>query len=150
MSNKLRKYRNRGLFPIFEDFDHLFNLLPYVSSNVQNSQYSERLGQTDVIKTEKEYKFSIDVPGLTKEDVKINIDGQELRVSAERNTECGNNSDNEEFLVCERSHRRFDRSWTLPKDINLDESEAKVTNGVLTISLPRINEKANKKKIEIM
>ncbi|MFO1225876.1 Hsp20/alpha crystallin family protein [Roseateles sp.] len=88
----------------------------------------------DVSETEAAYTVKLDVPGVPKDAVKINIEGRRVTIDAEqsRDTE---KKDGERVLYRERSVSRFSRSFTLPQEINQSESSAALDQGVLTLTL---------------
>ncbi|MEO3692341.1 Hsp20/alpha crystallin family protein [Roseateles paludis] len=88
----------------------------------------------DVTETEAAYTVKLDVPGVPKDAVKINIEGRRVTIDAEqsRDTE---KKDGERVLYRERSVSRFSRSFTLPQEINQTESNAALEHGVLTLTL---------------
>ena len=90
--------------------------------------------------TEKkdQYQVSLAAPGLKKEDFKIDVDGNMLTISSEK--EENKEEKNEKFNRKEYSYSSFSRSFTLPEEINKEKIEAKYEDGVLNISLPRKEE----------
>jgi len=83
-----------------------------------------------------------------KEDISINVDDNVLTISGERKIE--EERKDEEFYRVESVYGKFERSFTLPEDVDADKIEAEVKDGVLTIRIPKaqVVEKAPK-KIEI-
>lgn len=86
----------------------------------------------------KEYKVELAAPGLKKEDFKIDIDGNMLTISSEK--EVNKEEKDKEFTRKEYSYSSFSRSFTLPDEIKKDKIGAKYEDGVLKISLPRKEE----------
>lgn len=74
-----------------------------------------------------------ELPGFTKEDVEITIEQGVLHISAERSTEQRNGSD----LLNERRYTRYHRSFSLPTAVDDTKVDAKLNNGVLTLTLPK-------------
>jgi len=85
--------------------------------------------------------------GLTKDDIKVDIDHGVMTVSAERKPR--EKKEGVEYLASERSYRRFSRSFSLPEDVDLDKTDAKVENGVLTMTIGRKVNKKSAKTVEI-
>lgn len=75
-----------------------------------------------------------DLPGLTKEDVDIEVNDGMLTISGERSEEQQEGGDN--FYRTERSYGRFSRTIPLPEDVNEDQIDATFNNGVLEVTLP--------------
>lgn len=101
---------------------------------------------TDVVETDKSYTLSMDLPGLKKEDIKIEVLDNVLNVSGERKNEISH-EDNQSYRV-EKSYGSFRRSFTLPRIVSPDGIEAHYENGVLNLTLPK-TQLAQSKKIEI-
>ncbi len=85
-----------------------------------------------------EYMVSLAVPGMKKDDFKIDIDGNMLTVSSEQ--EESKEEKDKKFTRKEYNYSSFCRSFTLPEEINREKIEAKYEEGVLKISLPRKEE----------
>lgn len=106
-------------------------LLPYEGKNIWEPLL-------DLSETEKEFKISADLPGVNKDDIKININENTVDISAETKTE--EKEEKEGFLRRERSYTSFKRSFTLPKNIDPKTVKAKYEKGVLTLRLPKVKE----------
>jgi HSP20 family protein len=85
-----------------------------------------------------EYQVSLAVPGMKKDDFKIDIDGNMLTISSEK--EENKEEKDKKFTRKEYNYSSFSRSFTLPEEINKEEIEAKYEDGVLKIALPRKEE----------
>ena len=81
-----------------------------------------------------EYLVSLAVPGLKKNDFKIDVDGNMLTISSER--EESKEEKDKKFTRREYNYSSFSRSFTLPEQIIREKIEAKYEDGVLKISLP--------------
>ncbi len=125
--------------------NELFKNINYLSEGMDD--WNERLGSCDVTKSEEEYNVVIDVPGLTKNEIDIEVDNKNIIISGERKKR--DTSTEITFIRSERSYRRFERSWRLPEDVDVEGLTATVRNGVLNIVLPRISTTPKKQKIEI-
>jgi HSP20 family protein len=98
----------------------------------------------DVAETEAGYSVSVDLPGVAKEDVKITIDGRHVSIDAECRRE-QEKKEGERVLYRERSSQSFSRSFTLPVEVDQDASQAKLENGVLTLTLSKKRASAAKR-----
>ena len=96
--------------------------------------------------TEEEKFFAVylDVPGLKKEEIDIEIKDNRLFVAGERKASV----DQEKVLRSERRYGKFSRIFTLPQDVNTDAVEARFEEGVLSVILPKV-EKVLPKKVTI-
>ena len=105
--------------------------------------------KTDVKETEKNYILDVDLPGFKKEDVNLNLENGYLTISAKREHKVDNENSKENFVRRERSFGQFSRSFYVG-DVEQDEIEAHLENGILTIKLPKEEEKkAKSNRIEI-
>jgi HSP20 family protein len=89
----------------------------------------------DLKETDEALVVTMDLPGVRKEDVDISITDDELRVVAERKTET--EVAEKDFHKRERTYKRFERSVTLPVNIKVEETKARLAEGVLEITLPK-------------
>lgn len=101
---------------------------------------------TDIVEEKDDYVLRLDLPGLNKEDVKINFANNTLSVSGERKFE--NETNDKNYHRVERAYGKFYRSFTLPKEVKQDKIDANFQNGQLTITIPKAEE-AKPKEIEI-
>ncbi len=110
--------------PFFDVFDTMFELekgLDYPKTKIE--------------KTEKEYKVLVSVPGLSKDDLKIVVKEGILKISYEKEPT---------FFV-----GKFTRSYTLPDDVNENDIQGKVVNGILELTLPISKKKTLEKLISL-
>ncbi len=106
----------------------------------------------NVIETDKEYKVEIAAPGLTRDDFKIDInEDNELTVSMEKKVEKNEESEKEgkkhTYLRREFSYSSFRQRMILPDNVNVDNIDAKMENGVLTIDIPKKTEEEKRKNM---
>lgn len=92
------------------------------------------------------YLLEADLPGAKKEDIKINLDGQYLTIRAEQNTE--KTEERKNYVYKERSYGSCSRSFDV-SGVKTDEIKGKFTDGVLTLTLPKQEEKEGPDTIEI-
>lgn len=89
--------------------------------------------------------FRGDLPGIKKEEVKVEVeDGRILQISGERREEQEEKTD--KWHRVERSSGKFLRRFRLPENAKLDEVKAAMENGVLTVMVPKVEEKKPDKK----
>ena len=91
--------------------------------------------EVDLRETDKEYILSATVPGLSKDDVDINVTKDGITISGERKTE--EEKPGERFHFRQQSYGSFDVSYTLPSDVKPDEVKAIYKNGVLEVIMPK-------------
>jgi HSP20 family protein len=92
--------------------------------------------RVNVVETDKAFELQAELPGVKKEDVKISVENRRLTIEAEvkRNEE---KKEGENLVYAERSLSKFSRSFALPKEVDDGAAQAKLENGVLTLTLPK-------------
>ncbi|OIS96007.1 PREDICTED: 26.5 kDa heat shock protein, mitochondrial-like [Nicotiana attenuata] len=99
---------------------------------------------------EKSYKIRYDLPGLSKEDVKITVENGVVTIKGEHKEEQEEGSD-DEFWSSSRSYGYYNNSIVLPEDAKVDEIKAEMKDGVLTIVIPKTEiPKKDVKEIQVM
>ena len=88
----------------------------------------------DIAENDNEYKFSFEIPGTAKDDVKIWLEDDILTVSGEKKNSI---SENSEQLVTERAYGKFERSFRLGKQVERNKVSAEFVDGILVITLPK-------------
>lgn len=96
--------------------------------------------KTDIKDTGKEYQLIADLPGFKKEDIKIDINGEVLSISAERKEEKNEKDEEGKYIYRERSFGSYSRSFDI-SSIEAKDIQAAYTDGVLTLTLPKKEEK---------
>jgi HSP20 family protein len=94
-----------------------------------------------------QFIVSADLPGLTKDDVKVEINDDALTIQGERKRE--SEEKREGFHRSERSYGSFLRSIPLPEGVKADEAKAKFRDGVLEITMPALHRSESGRSIEI-
>ncbi|CAI9273649.1 unnamed protein product [Lactuca saligna] len=90
--------------------------------------------------TPEAHIFKADLPGLKKEEVKVEVEeGRVLQISGERSRE--HEEKNDKWHRVERSSGKFLRRFRLPESAKLEEVKASMENGVLTVTVPKAEEK---------
>ena len=126
----IRKYNNQNWIPsIFNDF---FDNDWMVKANATAPAIN-------VIESDKDYKVEVAAPGMTKEDFNIHLsEDNELVISMEKKNETKEeDKGNKKYLRREFSYSKFHQALILPDDVEKDKINANVTDGVLTIELPK-------------
>jgi HSP20 family protein len=101
--------------------------------------------QVDVRSNDDRVVFYFDVPGVKKEDLEITLERGVLTVKGARQFEAGNAK---EQLLLGRAYGSFNRSFSLPDNLDEEKLTAKLTDGVLAVEIPR-QKKAKPRRIEI-
>ncbi len=98
----------------------------------------------EILDEEKSYTIGLDIPGLKKEEIEIEVKDNHLHVTGERKAP----QVQETMLRSERKYGKFSRVFSLPQNVNAESIQAKFENGVLEITLPK-EEKSTTRKISI-
>jgi len=128
--NPIREMRN-----LQRDLDRFF------STNIAEPDFSFNsissfAPSCDLEETNSSYLFSFDIPGMKKEDIKIEVDNNNvLTISGERKDEF--EKKDKSFYQKERSCGSFERSFTLPNTVKAAQIEAQYNDGVLKVSVPK-------------
>lgn len=145
MKTQLRKFdRNGNIFPaIFNRYfnDDFFN--NFADGNI--------LPATNVSETEKAFSIELTVPGFTKDEIKVEIEKDILKISAQSRTENQEKDGNQKILRQEFKTSSFSRSFSIPENIDTENITASQKDGILVIRLPKQDKSIEDKvkKIEI-
>lgn len=100
--------------------------------------------------TNNEYKIKVQLPGVNKEDISVDIENDYLTVTAEIKEEKNKNNESEKIHTSEFRYGKYIRTISFDNPIKSEESKAEYKNGVLNIIIPKQKtEKAKPKKLEI-
>lgn len=100
----------------------------------------------DIKEEEKEYTIKAELPGLSKEDLRVEIRDGVLTIKGEKKGEKSERKNG--YHYAERRYGSFSRSFTLPENAT-PKIEANFLNGILTLTIPKSEEKREVKEIEI-
>lgn len=100
----------------------------------------------DMSENDSEFVVRMDLPGIPKKDIVINVEDHQLTVSGERKEE--KKEEKENYLRMERSYGRFFRSIPMPKNADVDNVKAEFKNGEMKILIPKTKE-SKARKIDI-
>ncbi len=121
------------------EFDRVFDgFFPARIDENENGETAVWSPRVDLVENENAYLIEADLPGIAKEDVKLNFHDGVLSISGERKAERKDEKDN--FVRVERSRGHFFRSFNLPMAVDVDSIEARHENGVLTVRVPKAEE----------
>ncbi|WP_300363867.1 Hsp20/alpha crystallin family protein [Hydrogenimonas sp.] len=95
---------------------------------------------------ENAYVVEVDLPGVKKEDIKVNIDPEKrtLTISGERKFK--EEVKKEDYYKIESSYGKFMRTFSLPENVDADHIDAKTEDGVLHITLPKLKKEEKEVK----
>lgn len=135
--------KNNGWFPTM--FDDFFNtdFMPRANSTAP---------AVNVKESEKAYTMEVAAPGIKKEFCRVGINDEgNLTVAIENKAELKHEDKHHHYLRREFSYSNYEQSYTLPDDVAKDEISAKVEDGILTVTMPKVEQKKKETKaIEIL
>ena len=105
--------------------------LPFLRSKPAEATWFPEI---DVFEKDNRLVTKIDLPGMKKEDVKVEVTDGHLAISGERKTEAEEKKEN--FYRCEREYGSFYRAVPLPEGVKLEDVKATFADGVLEVSIP--------------
>ena len=131
MYNLENKKKNNYL-NIFDDFNNFF----------ENALSKEM--KTNIVDNGNSYHLACEMPGIKKENIKINFENDTLSITVSKNN--NNKEENKNYIIKERYESSLKRSFYL-EDVDANSINAKLEDGILNITLNKVEEKKNPKKI---
>ena len=137
--------RNGNLLnPLPMLFDDFFNRDLFNWNNSNFSGTNTTIPAVNIKETPENYEVEVAAPGMTKNDFKIELDGNTLTISSEKSDE-REDKEGENYSRKEFSYQSFQRTFTLPKEVvDIDKIQAKYENGLLHLLIPKKEEEKQK------
>jgi HSP20 family protein len=142
--SQLAKFNSNNLF---NDFFGDRGSLGYFVSPLHGESLTSNF-KVDINDSEKAYVFYADLPGVSKDDLHVNVDGSTVTIAAEIK-QYDEKTKDEKVVRSERYFGSVSRSFQLPVDVDQNTANASYENGVLKLTLPKKLNVAGK-RIEIM
>lgn len=130
--------RNFEPFNLLREFDTAFR-----GGSADDTVWSPRV---NIVENEQGYSISAELPGVSKEDIDIDLKDNTLSISGEKKAESKEENDN--FIRVESSYGKFERSFHVSDDIDVNNVNASFKDGVLKVEL-RKKEEAKPKQIKV-
>ena len=102
----------------------------------------------DIVEKDNSYDIKMNVPGFKKEDIDISLKDEMITISSKKEED--KKEDNEKYLVRERISKSFSRSFKVPSDASKSDIIARMEDGVLYISIPKVEKDEETSKIDIL
>lgn len=126
------------LVPFAHRENNLFNYLDSIEKNFFGDISQDFSSfRTDIIEEGNQFVLKAELPGFKKEEIKVDINGDRLTISAEHNDEIEEKKDN--YIRRERRYGSFSRAFDI-SNIKVDEISADYNQGILTLNLPKREE----------
>lgn len=119
-------------------FDRFFNDDIFDWSNRNFSSTNTTLPSVNIKENTDEFEVEVAAPGLKKDDFKLELNNDVLTISSEKKEE--NKKEAKHYSKQEFSYQSFSRSFTLPVTVERDKISAKYKDGILHISIPKLEE----------
>jgi HSP20 family protein len=147
----MRRFREE-MDRLFDDFGFGRSLMPSFGRDLFSRTFGDlekSMWSPQVEMFERDGKLIVraDLPGLSKDDVKVEITGDAVTISGERRSE--HEEKREGFFRSERSYGSFFRSIPLPEGVNADDAEATFNNGVLEVQMKAPEKRSTGRRLEI-
>lgn len=136
----------QDLFSIHNEMSRLFDNWYRPARYRAEGENLDWLPVVDILEANEHVEIRAEIPGLSEQDVQVSVTDDVLTLKGEK-TQASEENDQKYHRV-ERSYGRFQRSFTLPANLNPEDIKAKFTNGVLTVSIPKVKE-VQPKEIQI-
>jgi HSP20 family protein len=106
-----------------------------------------RAPETDVVETEREIRVIVEMPGLKRENIEVDVENNVLTIRGEKKEE-RTEGEQGKWHLAERRYGTFARSFVLPRDVDADNIQARFEDGVLSVSIPK-SERARRRRIDV-
>jgi len=116
-------------------WQHVFDQPASSPESKGNGQQESWKPCMDVSETDAAYLIEADAPGLTIQDINVRLEGSTLIIAGERKSVAPLQAAG--YTHTERTFGKFQRTFSLPKAVNMDEIQAAYSNGVLTVTVPK-------------
>lgn len=144
-------------------FDSIHNELNnFLRDTIINPAFSHQLAMkkvstwrpaVEIKQLEKEYKVKVQLPGVNKDDIEVELDNDFMTITAkieEEKEEKEQKEKNSKYHTCEFRYGKYKRTISFDQPIRAEDANAEYKNGVLTITLPKQRvEQAKTRKLEI-
>ena len=118
-----------------------FNPVVNTASNGGRREWSIPL---DIVQEEDKYVVRASLPGVAPENIEVSVDHGVLTIKGRTEVEAEDQREHGNYMVRERRSGSFSRSLRLPETVDADQAEPNFDNGVLTITLPKLESKKAK------
>ncbi len=140
--------RFNGCIPMRSHYQTSNDLMKWVWNDLRSDYPDNSFPSANIIEAKENYRIEMAIPGYSKEEIKIKLDGQILNISAEI-AESGEVQD-ERKVRFEFSKRSFSRSFRLSNWVDSASIAAKFENGMLLVTIPKVEEAKEKPATDIM
>lgn len=131
----------------FDRYSSLLNQMPVASGEKSIMNWKPTV---DISETKKAYLIKAELPEVSKEDLDLSVENGMLTISGERRYEAEADEEDETRHRIERMYGRFSRSFSLPKDADVENISARSKDGLLKVRIPKLGESSTEgRKIKV-
>lgn len=138
-SNEIQEFR-KG----FEVLNSMLNSMIEKRGTVAITDFTPTVNTRE---GEHAYHVEVDLPGVKKEDINVDVKEGVLTISGERKTK--DEVKEEDYYKAESSYGKFERSFSLPDNVDVENIHAESEDGVLEVVIPKFEKVEKVKKIEV-
>jgi HSP20 family protein len=129
----------------FKDFDSILDNFIENRGSLIKTDFTPSVNTRE---GEHAYHVEVDLPGVKKDDISVDVKDNIVTISGERKTK--KEVKEEDYYKVESSYGKFERSFTVPENVDVENIHAESQDGVLEVVIPKLSKAENKsKKIEI-
>lgn len=137
-SLKCRSNADRFFDGFFDDF-----AAPFFNHSLQPQKSAANILRVDIYEKDNVIVVDADMPGITKEDIKLDVKGKHLTLGYERKDE--KEVKDEQLYRKEKRYGKFERTFSMPFEIDAERVSAKYENGVLKLEIQKPEQQQQKK-----
>jgi len=127
-----------NLFSLHNEMGRLFGDLLSSQDGDSNTENSSWMPTVDISENENGFEIHAELPGVTDEDLNVSVTDNLLTIKGEKRQE--EKTEGKNYHRVERRYGNFQRSFTLPRQVNTSDIKAGFKNGILTLSIPKVEE----------
>ena len=130
------RWTPQRLFDPFAEIDRVFDaMFPSFNAATRRSRWYPA---ADVHETADTVEVTVELPGMSHEDIELTVKDNVLTISGEKKYSREEKDEDANVYYAERQYGKFERSLTLPAYVEADKAEATFKDGVLTVTLPKV------------
>jgi HSP20 family protein len=130
-----------------QGFEHFNSFMDNFLNTPRNALHTDFTPSVNTREGEHAYHVEVDLPGVSKEDISVDVKENMVTISGERKIK--NEVKEEDYYKVESSYGKFERSFSLPKNVDVENIHAESQDGVLEVVIPKMEIEKKTKKIEI-
>jgi HSP20 family protein len=144
----LVRFNHRNCMPAQPDYRNSNDLMRWFWNDYEPGFINRPVPLANILETGQDFRIELSVPGFSKNDIRINLEGQILKVSGEAQNTPDNQD--ERYIRREFSRQAFSRSFRLSNWVDASGINAKYENGTLLLTIPKTEDAKLKASKEIV